>query len=317
MTVKSVQITSRELAQDIIDKYDNFLFDCDGVIWLDTKVIPGVLEAIEYLESKKKRIIYVTNNSSQSREDYVKKFKKLGFNGVTKDKIYPASYAAAIYLKEIIKLEEGSKVWVLGDSGIGNELKETGYIPVGGNDERLDTPYSPDHELLKVDKEVKAVVVGSTKQFNYMRIALTLQYLLHNNKGLPFIGTNIDRSYPGPNGVILPAGGSVVNFMSYTLHRDFINVGKPSPVLMDMIIEQNNFDRARTLMVGDTMYTDIKFGNDAGLGNGLGSLLVLSGGTKLLELEELLASKETDELTDSLVPLYYTESLGFLVSLVN
>ena len=49
------------------------------------------------------------------------------------------------------------------------------------------------------------------------------------------------------------------------------------------ILEDQKFDRSKTLMVGDTLYTDIKFGNDGNLGgdeeNG-GTLLVLSGGTK-------------------------------------
>ncbi|CAG8792332.1 17891_t:CDS:2, partial [Dentiscutata erythropus] len=50
---------------NFIDKFDTFLLDCDGVLWRDNDVISG------------KRILFVTNNSSKSRADYLLKFKKL------------------------------------------------------------------------------------------------------------------------------------------------------------------------------------------------------------------------------------------------
>lgn len=312
------KIELKKQAQQLVEQYDNFLFDCDGVIWLDEKLIPGVLETIEHLESQGKRFAFVTNNSSKSRDTYIEKFHRLGFKGIGKHLIYPTCYAAASYLKEHLKVPVGAKVWVLGDHGIETELKELGYIPVGGSDPRLDDEFDPQHDLLKVDPDVRAVVVGSTKAFNYMRIATTLQYLLHENKSLPFIGTNIDRSYPGPEGLILPAGGSVVNYMSYTSNRDFIDVGKPSKRLLETILEQRDFDKSKTLMIGDTMYTDIKFGNDGQLGGESGgSLLVLSGGTKLKDLHHLIENPASLQDGPSLIPLKYIESFGHIIHLLS
>lgn len=314
MTVtRSMQkVSNKEQAIKLVDSYDHFLFDCDGVIWLDDVLIPGVSELIHHLKKTNKSYAFVTNNSSRSRENYLSKFAKLGFTDVTKDIIFPTCYAAALILKEQLQIPEGSKVWVLGDEGIEEELRECGYIPLGGSDPLLDGEWDPQHELLEVDPEVKAVVVGSTKKLNYLRISTTVQYLIHDNKSIPFIGTNIDRLYPGPNGRILPAGGSVVYFMKYTCDRDFIEVGKPSMLFLDAILELRLFDREKTLMVGDTLYTDIKFGNDGNLGgNHGGSLLVLSGGTKLRDL----AGIEDGDV--SLQPTYYIESLGQLFELMS
>ena len=44
MTIKPnpKHISSKQEAERILSKYDNFLFDCDGVIWLDEDLIPGV-----------------------------------------------------------------------------------------------------------------------------------------------------------------------------------------------------------------------------------------------------------------------------------
>lgn len=301
------KIATSSDAKAFILQYDHFLFDCDGVVWLDTEVIPGVPELVELLRASKKTFAFVTNNSLTSREAYMRKFQKLGFKDISKDLIFPTCYAAGLVLSRKLNVPKGAKIWVLGDEGIEEELRECGYEPVGGTDPRLDAEWDPNHELLEVDPEVKAVVVGSTKKLNYMRIATTIQYVLQEPH-IPFIGTNIDRSYPGPKGRILPAGGSVVNFVHYTANRDFLNVGKPSPVILEAILLQRGFDRKKTVMVGDTLYTDIKFGNDGNLGDGKGSLLVLSGGTKLRDL---------DNVDDSEVPLYYIESLGHLLELLR
>lgn len=303
-----IKVTTKEQALEIVNAYDHFLFDCDGVVWLDNDVIPGVDDFIHHLKLNKKSCAFVTNNSARSRNNYLDKFAGLGFKDVEKNSIFPTSYAATVILKEL-NIPLGSKIWVLGDGGIEDELAEAGYIPVGGTDVLLDDEWDPGHELLIVDPDVKAVVVGSTKKLNYLRIATTVQYLLAENKLLPFIGTNIDRSYPGPKGMILPAGGSVVYFVKYTADRDFIDVGKPSTVFLDAILELCLFAREKTLMVGDTLYTDIKFGNDGKLGNSKSSLLVLSGGTKEADLDGL-----TDQ---SMVPLYYIESLGHLFDLIK
>lgn len=306
------KVSSKEEALQLLEQFDHFLFDCDGVIWLGPDKIPGASEFVELLKEKKKTYAFVTNNSSISRELYLKKFEKLGFPGVTKDRIFPSCYAAALILKRDLKIPTGSKVWVLGDEGIEHELEEAGYVPLGGNNAALDEEWDPAHKLLQVDEDVKAVVIGSTKKLNYLRVATTLQYLLHKNKSIPFIGTNIDRTYPGPFGTTLPAGGTFVNYMSFTSSREFIDVGKPSSLLLDNIVSACLFDREKTLMFGDTLYTDIKFGNDGKLGGEAGgSLLVLSGGTSHDEVDLL------DHKDPSVVPLYYVESVGKLVDLIR
>ncbi|KAG5418772.1 pho2 [Candida metapsilosis] len=310
MTRKSnpIDISSKETLQHLIDHYDNFLFDCDGVVWLGDELIPGAAEFIQLLVDNGKQLAFVTNNSSNSRNTYFQKFARLGIPNITKDMIYPTCYSAALEVRDQLKIPLGSKIWILGEHGIEEELQEMGYVTLGCNDPKLNN-LDLDSSILEVDPEVRAVVVGSTKDFNYMRISSTLQYLLYNDKSIPFIGCNIDKTYPGPRGLTLPAGGSVVNYMAFTSERNFINVGKPSGQFLNIILQDRQFDRDRTLMIGDTLYTDVKFGNDGQLGDGRGSLLVLSGGTKLKDLQKLIESGGSKE---DLIPSYYAESLGQL-----
>lgn len=305
--------TSKD-AKLLLDLFDNFLIDCDGVIWLTETLIPKVTQFLQFLQHHNKQFAFVTNNSSKSRQAYIEKFESLGIHGISKERIYTTGYSAVLELQKM-GIPLGSKIWVLGDSGIEDELIDEGYVAVGGSNPLLDQSWSPKNPLLKVDPEVRAVVAGSTNEFNFMRIATTLQYLMYNNKSLPYIGTNGDRNYPGPDGLTLPAGGSMVEYMAYCSGRSYIDVGKPSKTFADIIFYDTAFDRSRSIMIGDTLSSDIKFGNDAQLGNGHGTLLVLSGVTTEPELKELIASTNHQHGDDLLVPQFYCDSLTKLYEL--
>lgn len=67
-----------------LDHFDTFIFDCDGVVWLDYNVLPGVQRTIRILQRAGKRVVFCTNNSTQSRQQFVQIFSKVGIPGVTK-----------------------------------------------------------------------------------------------------------------------------------------------------------------------------------------------------------------------------------------
>ena len=55
--------------KQLAELYDIFLFDCDGVLWHGADRHEGeAFRNIEWLESKGKRVYFVTNNSSISRD---------------------------------------------------------------------------------------------------------------------------------------------------------------------------------------------------------------------------------------------------------
>ena len=43
---------------ELIEKYDTFLFDCDGVLWKGEQVIQGAAEVMGYLRSKRRLAKY-------------------------------------------------------------------------------------------------------------------------------------------------------------------------------------------------------------------------------------------------------------------
>lgn len=52
----------------------------DGVLWRGQDLIPNAVEALHAFRSAGKRLLFVTNNSSKSRQEYVAKFQALGIN---------------------------------------------------------------------------------------------------------------------------------------------------------------------------------------------------------------------------------------------
>lgn len=76
---KPQTLSKEQEYKTLLDSYDTWLFDCDGVLWSGDDVIEGAKEMIEWLEAQGKQVVYVTNNASKSRKAYKGKFDKLGF----------------------------------------------------------------------------------------------------------------------------------------------------------------------------------------------------------------------------------------------
>jgi 4-nitrophenyl phosphatase len=89
--------SSPENYKKLLDAHDTWMFDCDGVLWHGTHPIDGVIELLNALRALsqyhhivtivhriyddhwiEKSIIFVTNNATQSRATYKKKFDKMG-----------------------------------------------------------------------------------------------------------------------------------------------------------------------------------------------------------------------------------------------
>ena len=302
----SVKITNKKQVSNLLDSYDYFLFDCDGVLWLGDHLLPQVCETLDLLKSHNKTVIFVTNNSTKSRDDYLSKFKKLGIHGITKNEVFGSSYASAVYIDKILQLPKNKKVWVLGEEGIEKELAELGYQTVGGSDQSLVSDgvhFNSDHEqLVHLDDDVGAVLAGLTLNLNYLKLSITMQYLLKDNKSLPFIATNIDSTFPS-KGKLLIGAGSIIETVAFASGRtpDAI-CGKPNQSMMNSIKADNpglKENPKRGLMIGDRLNTDMKFGRDGGLD----TLLVLTG----IEKEDNIL-----KLAEGNAPVYYANKLGDL-----
>eukprot|EP00026_Physarum_polycephalum_P013585 Phypoly_transcript_14002.p1 GENE.Phypoly_transcript_14002~~Phypoly_transcript_14002.p1 ORF type:complete len:300 (+),score=40.08 Phypoly_transcript_14002:101-1000(+) len=278
--------------QQFLDSFDTFLLDCDGVLWRGNHLIEGISETLDFLRKKGKKLIFVTNNSTQSREQFLKKILSLGLHAV-KEEIIGSAYATAAYLHEKgIK----KKFYVIGEPGIGAELKEFGIPYVGGEEHR--GVYSiEDIENIKIDTEVAGVIVGLDRFINYYK--LSYANLVLAQKDSIFIATNSDSSLPSKNDIMLPGAGSILACVACAAEKTPTIIGKPCATMMDIIKKECHIDLKRTCMVGDRIETDIMFGKDGGTS----TLFVLTGAGTLEQMKEQGEGCYADYVADSLADL--------------
>ncbi|KAI5926601.1 4-nitrophenylphosphatase-like protein [Camillea tinctor] len=284
-----------------IDQFDVFLLDCDGVLWSGDHLFEGIVETLEFLRSKGKRVVFVTNNSTKSRPDYQKKLTALGIPSNVEE-IFASAYSAAVYISRIMKLPAPkNKVFVIGESGIETELRAEGVPFVGGTDPALRRDITPedftglaDGSLL--DPDVGVVLAGLDFHINYLKLSMGYQYL---QRGAKFLATNLDSTLP-TNHTFFPGAGSISIPLINMTGQNPTALGKPSQAMMDAIEGKFQLDRARTCMVGDRLDTDIQFGIQGKLG---GTLAVLTGVSKKEQWEAEGAN---------IVPSFYVDRLSDL-----
>ncbi|KAK9476630.1 HAD-like domain-containing protein [Lipomyces japonicus] len=295
------KLQTKDQVEEFLSKYDDFLFDCDGVLWQGSVLLPFVKETLELLRSRGKRLIFVTNNSTKSRKAYTKKFSSLGIE-VTAEEIFGSAYSSAVYLKKVVKLPADKKVLVLGESGIEEELESEGIQYVGGSDPSLRRDITTeDYDKIVPDPSIGCVLAGLDLHINYLKLAYALV-----NLQVPetlFLATNIDSTYP-TNGKLFPGAGTISAPLILASKRQPVSLGKPSKAMMDCIKAKFEFNPDRACMVGDRLDTDIRFGSEGGLG----TLFVLTG-----------VNKEQDILADNaeIVPKYYLPKLGDIYDLLK
>ena len=81
VSCKEIGSMSHSELDDFLKSFDTVLTDCDGVLWTGSVAIDGSPEVIQALRKLGKKVIYVTNNSTKSRKEYLTKFTDLGFGG--------------------------------------------------------------------------------------------------------------------------------------------------------------------------------------------------------------------------------------------
>lgn len=224
----------------------------------------------------------------------------------SQEEIFSSSYSASIYISRILKLPENKrKVFVIGETGIEQELGSENVPFIGGTDPAFRRDIKPeDYKLIAagdeslLDPEVGVVLVGLDFHFNYLKMALAYHYI---KRGAVFLATNIDSTLPN-SGTLFPGAGSMSAPLIMMLGgQEPVALGKPSQAMMDAIEGKFKFDRSRAVMVGDRANTDIRFGLEGKLGGTLG---VLTG-----------VSSEDDFLNGSARPHAYMDKLSDLLAL--
>ena len=98
-----------------------FLFDMDGTLYLGNRLYDFTPQLLDTIKAQGKRYLFMTNNSSKSVADYVKKLENLGINA-SEDDFMTSSQATAYYLK---KHHNNKKLYVCGTLSLKKELSRS------------------------------------------------------------------------------------------------------------------------------------------------------------------------------------------------
>ena len=193
--------TSKEFTSYLkANNIQNFLFDCDGVLYRGTDSMPGATQTIQTLLDNEKRVFFVTNNAASSRKELKDKLEtvlRLPEGTLEEEMMVGSAYVAAEYLRlHLMKKAEPhqKKVHVIGTAGLCKEMQSAGFYVSGGPDP-TDTPSGMSRDELAAyafpEGEVDAVVIGLDNDFNYRKLCVTTVLLQRNPQAL-LIATNRD-----------------------------------------------------------------------------------------------------------------------------
>lgn len=288
---------SSRVARPIADRYDSFIFDCDGVLWKGNELIEGADATIRALQAMQKNVFFMTNNSLKTRKDCILKFKQFGID-IEDDQMLCSAFAAAKHLSSRGFPNSNKKVYVIGEQSIVDELSLMGIDTVGGPSFAGRHCPVDRHMHVDIDPDVAAVVVGCDRAISYYKL-LYGQLCLHHIPNCLFIATNTDMvKHLSPTQEHAGAGAMVAALAACT-NKTPIVTGKPNPYMADYLVDRYKLDRRRLCMVGDRLDTDIQFGISAGVD----TCLTLSGCTSRGQVEHPQCTVQPDYVVDSIASL--------------
>ena len=237
-----------------LEQIQIYMLDMDGTFYLGGKIFEWSFDFLDKLKEQGKDFVFLTNNSSNSKESYVRKLEKMGLK-VSGEKVISSGEATTIYLN---RRKPGAKIYLVGTPVLEQEFQQAGFVL---------TDQNPDF-----------VVVGFDTTLTYEKLWKLCDFV---RGGVEYICTRPCLNCPIEGGYMPDIGGIIAVVQACTGKRPDIIIGKPYQYIVDAVMEKLGVEKDQVAMVGDRLYTDIAMGKNSGIT----SILVLSGETSLADLE--------------------------------
>ena len=261
--------------EEIIKSKKLFLFDMDGTIYNENKLFDGTIELMNEIIKNGGRYVFITNNSSKSIYDYIKKINDYGIKA-DYDNFYTSTQATIAYLKENY---DNKNIYCMGTKSLIEELEK--------NNIKVFTQYN---------ENIDVVLLGFDRELKYSKLE-DICKIFSNNKNIPYIATNPDFVCPVNYGFV-PDCGAMSRMLEYAIGRLPTFIGKPEPTMINYVIKKFGYTKEETVAIGDRLYTDIASGINAGIT----TICVLTGEATIKDIET--SNFKPEIILDSVKDIY-------------
>jgi len=228
--------------------YSAYLFDLDGTIYLGDSLLPGAAETITALRKAGRRTIFLSNNPTKTRSQYMTKLTQLGIPTPIDDIINSSFVMVQWLLNEMPE----ARLFVVGEEPLKQDLRAAGF------------------QLSETAGEIDIVVASFDRTFVYQKLQIAFDAI---RAGARLVATNPDRYCPVPGGGQPDCAAVIAAIEACTGVTCEAITGKPSPIMIKVITDMLQLPPEQCMMVGDRLETDIRMGIDAGMA----TCLVLTG----------------------------------------
>jgi HAD superfamily hydrolase (TIGR01450 family) len=229
--------------------------DLDGTIYLGDNLISGADEFVDYLKVRGIHYYFLSNNSSRSKADYVKKLSSLGIQ-TDINHILLSTDGVIDFLHE----KGLADVYVVGTQSMKDMFLEAG---------------------IRVDSSNPAyVVLGYDTELTYEKLRTSALFLQNH---VPLIATHPDLVCPTPSGPVPDVGAMLALYEKATGAKPEKIFGKPNPEMVTHVLKKYNIDPEDAVMIGDRIYTDMELARRVPCD----FILVLSGEAERSDLEKV------------------------------
>jgi len=235
-----------------------FALDMDGTTWIGRRLLPGAREFVEFCLQRGLPFVFLTNNSSKSREEYGRKIRGLGLP-VGEEHVMTSGEAAIAFLH---RERPGQRVLLFGTPSFRQEAEQAG-VPLAGGIE--------DADLVLLAYDTTIDFPGLVRLCDAVRA------------GLPLIATHPDVNCPVEGGYWPDVGAFLALVERSTGRGADLVIGKPETRMAIAVSERLGQPLPSLAYIGDRLYTDVAMARNSGML----AVLVLSGETSLEDLEAL------------------------------
>ncbi len=234
--------------ENLLDTINLFVFDVDGTLLLGSQPLPFANEVIDLLQSKNIDFLIISNNSSYSVKENKTRLENILQVKLDSSNLYTSVQASIDYLLK----SNIVNCYLIGTPSMIGEFEQSGISNSESNPE--------------------AIILGFDRTLTYEKIK-TASLLLQKEEKIPFFATHPDDTCPVDEGRIPDVGSFLKMFENATGRTADLIFGKPSRLILDLVLSKRNIDVSEVLVIGDRIETDIKMASDSNAK----SALVLTG----------------------------------------